>query len=54
MGFPVATRVKCTTCGAELLVVEAGEGTAECCGASLVTATPTQATAAERDDGNDD
>ena len=43
MGYPVATRLRCSTCGAEFVVVEMGEGTIECCGAPLAAATGAQA-----------
>lgn len=43
MGYAVATRLKCSTCGAEFLVVEAGEGTLECCGVPVAPSAGAQA-----------
>jgi hypothetical protein len=43
VGYPVATRLRCSTCGAEFVVVEAGEGTIECCGVPLAASTGARA-----------
>lgn len=35
MGYPMATRVQCDVCNAEVLVVQPGSGTLRCCDAEM-------------------
>jgi Desulfoferrodoxin, N-terminal domain len=43
----LGTRLRCETCGGELMVTKGGEGSAECCGQPMQLPAPSGAAGAE-------